>query len=160
MDKQGIRIQEIVADYFENTDNETLVSIIESFVYNLPAEKEGISKIIEKFIEDNELTTAYVNYLSDIKKQKFFLSSAPSERYMIQDIKHAMLNLSFNRLRNGIYSAEKLKKESNSKNKNNFNFIKKTLLQVFSSFNNNESYFYGKKEDAKIVEKIKSMDYE
>lgn len=161
MEKQGTRIQEIVTDYFENTDDETLVSIIESFVYHLPSEKEGISKIIEKFIEDNGLTEAYLHYLSDLRNpKKSFFRSAESDLYMIQDIHHAFLNLSFNRLRNSIYSTEKLKKESNSNNKNNFKFIKKTLLQVFSSFNNNESYFYGEKEDVKIVKKIKSMDYE
>ncbi len=48
--KNSMAIQEIISDYFKDTDNKKVILIVESFVYHKPiTEKNGISKIIENF---------------------------------------------------------------------------------------------------------------
>lgn len=99
---QAEEIQEIVIDYFKNVDDETMVHVINAFVYNKPTSQEhGVSELVEKFINDNGLKQAYVNYLIDIRRgaTAYFLKSSGSELEIIEQVKIGLLNLAFNRFR-------------------------------------------------------------
>lgn len=147
-----MQIQELVIDYFKDMDDATVSAVVDSIVYITPItdRKSKISGIIEKFLEDNGLTKAYLNYVYDYRNDSnFFNRASLSEVDMIENVKKAFLNLSYNRYRALV---EKKKEKAN-----NFNFLKKTLLEIFEHFNNNENYFYGKEEDAKMVDKIESL---
>lgn len=98
------QLQQQVFDYFADEDDKTVVAFIESFSYHRPAQKAGVGKMIEKFLKDNDLEMAYLNYVSDFvdKKSTILMRSAPSQRSMIEDIKRALFNLAFNRLRNRV----------------------------------------------------------
>lgn len=153
------QVQKIILNYFKDTDDKTLVAIIDSFVYNEPItdRTSNTSKLIEKFIDDNGLTTAYVNYLSDLRNPtKSFFSCSGSERQMIQMVIEAMLSLSYNRFRRSVRETE----TKNSTSKNNFRFIKKTVLEIFECLHRSENYIYGKEEDEKIVNKIEKLKHE
>ena len=97
-------LQELMFEYFKDTDNKTLVAFIDSFVYHQPItdRKSNISKLIEKFLKDNGLEIAYTNYLIDYvrKEEAIWLKSSGSQREMIDGLKQALLNLAFNRFRN------------------------------------------------------------
>lgn len=107
--EQQKQIQQHIIDYFKEYDNDVFVAIIDSFVYQERATK-NVSEIIEKFLTDNQLTDAYVNYISDQKDQKFFNRTSMSQGAMIDTIKTALLNASFNRLRKTIDETRKFKK--------------------------------------------------
>lgn len=142
-------VQEIVLEYFKNVDDKTIFEVIDSFVYFTPItnRKSKTSKIIEKFLEDNGLTNAYLNYVNDMtNKTKFFNKSSMSEADLIEKVRTAMLNLAYNRFRNLV-----------TKRDTNFNFLKKTVLEVFECLNNNEQYIYGKEEDTNLIAKVESM---
>lgn len=98
--EQEIQLQQIVLDYFIDVDDKTMSSIIKSFVYNEGTTDNKISLLINKFIDDNGLKTAFINYHIDLNKDpnKFhFYRSSGSELEMINTIKSAFLNLAFNR---------------------------------------------------------------
>ena len=100
-----LQIQEDIFEQFKEVDNETLCKVIKSFVYMKPTDDENISKMVTKFLEDNDLAIIYGNiymdhqdYLNNI--QRSFLRTTISERSMFDDIQIAFWNLSFNRLNN------------------------------------------------------------
>lgn len=102
MKDQFLQLQETLTEYFKDFDNPTLIKFIESFSFHLPTRDNTTGKLIEKFLKDNELELAYVNYVSDFVKResKFFSVSAPSDRLMIENIKNALNTIAFNRFRN------------------------------------------------------------
>lgn len=109
---QLIQIQEIVFEYFKDTDTATVISLTNAFAFNnVQSNDNETGKIIQKFLIDNGLETAYVNYVSDVirNEQKFFIKSESSEMQTIEQVKLAFLVLSFNRLRNEYKAPIKLK---------------------------------------------------
>lgn len=97
---QSIQIQKILIDYFKDFDDETMIKVIDSFVYDEPTTDEKISKIIEKFLADNSLTQAWCNIMLDKKEPtRFFTRSNMSEVEIINQIKNGFLNLAYNRFR-------------------------------------------------------------
>lgn len=146
------QIQEIVLNYFKDMDDKTVSAVIDAIVYLNPItdRKSKVSEVIEKFLKDNGLEMAFLNYMHDYRgESKYFYRASLSEVDMIEKIKKALLNLSYHRYRALI---EKKKEKAT-----NFNFIKKTLLEIFERFNDSEMYFYGKKEDREMVAKIESL---
>ena len=99
--KQLMELQRIVIDYFKDVDDKTIGNIIESFVYGKSTKNDKASKLIESFIKDNGIETAFVNYMIDVKAKAegkaLWLRSSYSERGIIEDIKISFLNLAFNR---------------------------------------------------------------
>jgi len=96
--EQQLQIQQQVLDYFIDTDDKTMSSIIKCFVYSESTEDDKISKLIDKFIKDNGLTQAFINHHIDLKNpDSMWLRSSLSERDMIDQIHRAFLNLAFNR---------------------------------------------------------------
>lgn len=144
------QVQEIVLDYFKNMDDKTVSDVVDSFVYNTPItdKKAKTSKIIEKFLKDNGLVKAHINYVSDYvdKENKYLMRSQMSDVDMIEKVRNAMLNLAYNRYRSLV-----------KKRDTNFIFVKNTLLEVFERLNSNENYFYGEEDDAKVVAKVEKM---
>lgn len=150
-----IQLQKIIFDYFKDVEDATLVEIVDSFVYDQPNPSSEVSKIIEKFMKDNGLETAFINYHYDKeKKNKFFDRSQLSEKSMIENVKMSLLGLSHNRFRASLNTSK-----DTSKNKTNFNYLKRELLDCYESLNRNENYFFGEKADAEIVKRITKLEY-
>lgn len=146
------QVQELILDYFKDMDDKTVYAVINSIVYFTPItdKKSNVSKIIEKFLEENGLTTAYMNYMIDYTNPSRYINRASgSEIDMIEKVRYAFLNLACNRYRDLI--------EKRETKVNNFYFLKKTILEVFECLNNNENYIYGIKEDEKLVKKVEKM---
>src|SRR5882757_9390084 len=101
MNKITLSLQKQVIEYFEQYDDKTYIQIVDAFVYNIPSNKNTkVGEIITEFIKKNGLESAYLNYVSDQRgNNKFFTRSSMSEIGMIENIKSAMLNASFNRFR-------------------------------------------------------------
>jgi hypothetical protein len=143
------QVQELVLDYFKDMDDKIVVDVVDSFVYGSPITdtKSKTSAVIEKFLKDNGLEKAYMNYMIDARGEtKFFLRATMSEVDMIEKVRNAMLNLSYNRFRAVV-----------KKRETNFNFLKKTVLEILECLNNNENYIYGKEDDEKLVAKVEAM---
>jgi len=167
------QLQKIIFDYFKDIDDATIVEIVNAFVYDVPNPKLGAGKLIEKFLEDNGLVDAHINYLYDkTDGASLFRRSSLSQSSMIENVKMSLLGLSFNRLSSNVgYDSkieaieekiqkreEKIQKIKSTANKKSFNLVKHELLRCYSSFNNNEQYFYSEKEDAKFVADIKKIE--
>jgi uncharacterized membrane-anchored protein YjiN (DUF445 family) len=143
------QVQELVLDYFKDMDDKTISEVVDSFVYATPItdRKSKTSKVLEKFLTDNGLVQAFTNYMIDYKNpSRYFSRASMSEVDMIEKVRNAMLNLSFNRYRALV-----------SKRETNFNFLKKNLLEIFERLNNNDNYYFGEKEDEKFVAKVEAM---
>lgn len=96
--EQQLQIQELVLNYFESTDDLDVALVINSFVYENKSPNTKISKLIEKFLADNGLTQAFINLSIDkANPDRLFSRSSGSESDMIEQVKIALLNLSFNR---------------------------------------------------------------
>lgn len=146
------RVQELVLDYFKDIDDTTVSAVVDAMVYFNPItdRKSKASEVIEKFLKDNGLEQAFLNYTHDYRSEsKYFNRASLSEIDMVEKVKNAFLNLSYNRYRVLVNK----KKEKTS----NFNFMKKRLLEIFECLNNNENYIYSKEDDAKMVAKIEAM---
>ncbi len=99
---QLIQIQEIVFDYFKDVDNKTLTRIVDAFVFHQAIKPDtDAGKLVEKFLADNELEMAYIDYVYDYvdKKSTVFSRSNSSQTQIIEYIKTAFLTLSYNRFR-------------------------------------------------------------
>lgn len=149
-------IQEEIIDYFKDYDNQTISHFINSFIYFKPAYNDKISKLLEKFLEDNGLINAYLNYTSDARGENQFLNKASgSEVDIINKVMNALFNLCYNRFRNDLDDNDKV----NKLNKKNFNLLKKSLFECYESLNRSENYFYGKEEDKKMVDLISQLKF-
>jgi hypothetical protein len=146
------QIQELVLDYFKDIDDITVSTVVDAIVYMNPItdRKSKASEVIEKFLSDNGLADSFLKYMHDYRNEsKYFLRASISDVDMIENVKRALLNLSYNRYR--------LLMEKKKERATNFNFMKRTLLEIFECLNNNENYIYGKEDDKKMVAKIEAM---
>lgn len=105
MKNTALQIQEDIFEQFKDVDNETLCKFIKSFVYMKPTNDESISKMVTKFLEDNDLSIIYGNIYMDHQdylkgNSRNFLRTTISERSMFDDLQIAFWNLAFNRLNN------------------------------------------------------------
>ena len=90
------QIQTIVYDWFDTYDDATVTAFISSFIYMQPAKNENISSLIDKFLDDNGLKNAYVNNLSDSRRNAngenvYFNSCSRSDKNMLIDIQSSLL---------------------------------------------------------------------
>ena len=93
-------IQEDLFDYFKDVDNKMLSDFIDVFVYHNITTDSKISKLSEKFLEDNGLTNAYINYMHDRDNPKqYFRRASMSDSSMVDQIKSALLSIAYNRFR-------------------------------------------------------------
>lgn len=137
-DKQMLTLQKSILNYFENTSDDDFVAFIESFVYNKGTKKSSVSKMISKFLEDNGLTKAFMNYVSDQRNpDQYFKRASGSDITMIESIKWALLNVAFNRYRSisDIYQVKKKIKEEHAEMKR----LITTLMDAGSTDRYNET---------------------
>lgn len=154
MNNQSIQIQKIVFDYFRDVEDETILDITNSFTFTQPATNPKVSELVTKFLQDQKLEKVYVNYLSDLRgDSKFSRVSSHSDCALIEDIKTALLVLSFNRA----FNSKNKKVTAESETKKNLKFLKSKCLEILRCLNDNENYIYGKEEDEALVEKIEKI---
>lgn len=93
-------IQETLFDYFDKISDRVLVEFIDSFVYDRVNPSEETSKLIEKFLKDNGLEQAFINYQHDLNNpEAFFRRSSWSQIDMMNNVRNGLLSLAFNRFR-------------------------------------------------------------
>jgi hypothetical protein len=92
-------IQEDLIDYFKDLDDTTFIDVIDILVYHKGTSDVNISTIAHKFLEDNGLHEAYINYLGELKKTDIMFVSHPTDIRMIEQIKQSLLSISHNRFR-------------------------------------------------------------
>lgn len=153
MIEQSIQIQKILIDYFKDFDDETMIKVIDSFVYKEPTTDEKISKIIEKFLADNSLTQAWCNIMLDKKEpRRFFTRSNMSEVEIINQITNGFLNLAYNRFRCSNIELKLAKNETNitKRNLNIANLEKKIAINELKLEKLNKSIETNEMSDVKI----------
>ena len=102
-----LQVQELVLKYFEKVDDQTMSVIIDCFVYEgKTTNNQKVSKLVEQFLADNELTITYANYIYDTKSTNYFNRASSSEVAMIEQIKLSLLNISHNRFRKLAFKPE------------------------------------------------------
>ncbi len=100
-------IQENIFDYFKDTEDSVLIKFINCFVYNNSTTETEISKMIEKFLEDNGLVAVFCNYQLDLTEpQSFFRRTTMSQAGMIDQIKQSLLSIAFNRFKTHLESCQ------------------------------------------------------
>ena len=98
-DNQQVQMQKLIFNYFIDYDDKTVVEFINCFVYSEVNPRKEVSELLHKFLKDQDLELAYADYISDRRgDSKYWLKSNPSDIETINQIFHALLNISFNRL--------------------------------------------------------------
>lgn len=91
-------LQEELQEYFKHIDDSTFVQIVTSFAFFKSTDNTKVRALIEKFLEDNDLTKAYSNYYMDlVSPNTFFNRSSLAESNIIENIRLCLLALSHNR---------------------------------------------------------------
>jgi hypothetical protein len=98
-----IELQEDLFEYFKDVDDKTLVDFCDVFIFELGTEDSKISAFSEKFLLENGLVEAYLNYMREKQKAHKLFIGVTSDMAMIEDIKRALLVLSYNRLQRIIH---------------------------------------------------------
>lgn len=99
MDKL-VETQKILDKQLSHLDDKTFVQLVDCFCYDTPTKSTRISKILERFIEDNDLFEVVANARYDREHPEgFFLRSSLSQRQTLENIKVSLVSLSHNRFR-------------------------------------------------------------
>ena len=108
--KQQKSLQFAVIDYFKDTPDELFTQIVDSFVYNKGTTNDKVGKIVGKFLKDNGVEQAYINYRIDFTDEaRIFKRSSLTERDMIEQLKNAFLNAAYNRFASNVKLLEDAK---------------------------------------------------
>jgi hypothetical protein len=103
-DKQFKSLQQQVLDFFKDENDDTFIQVVDSFCYGETTKNSKIGALISKFLKENDLEIAFVNYVSDYRSkdggQRIFRRSSGSDITMIESVKLALMNVAFNRFRN------------------------------------------------------------
>lgn len=97
-----IEIQEDLFEYFKDMNDINFIAVVDKIVYHNGDSNSETSKLCEKFLEDNGLVEAYLNYIMEMNKQHSFFLKHPSDIEMIENIKRSLLSLSYNRFRRSL----------------------------------------------------------
>lgn len=95
-------IQEILFEFFKDVPNSQFVKFVDCFVYDDPGNNldPKVSELLEKFLEENDLVEAHLNYFKELREpQEFFRRLSDSDLKMIQTIKTSLLSVAFNKFR-------------------------------------------------------------
>lgn len=90
-------LQEDLLEYFKDMDNNTFAKVVTKLVYHQGDEDTRTSELVLKFLQDNGLEKAYMNYIYNMK-QRYMIRDL-SDVQMIENVKSALLSLAFNRFR-------------------------------------------------------------
>lgn len=92
-------IQEDLQEYFKDTDDKTFIAVCDVLVFHMSTNDSNISSLATKFLEDNGLNEAYVNYIVEMDKPSSLWLRHVTDIEMIENIKRALLGLSYMRMR-------------------------------------------------------------
>lgn len=162
-----LRIQELVQNHFEETNHELFIEIVDTFVYEKGTTNSAVSEAITNFLKEMDIEDDYLEYIR-IKDRKSYFKDFTLIT-LFDNIRLAMLNTSHNNAR---WYFKKIKEENDCKIKLlestirvkesevkiseiKVDFLCGKLLYILENMNNNEMYFYGKEDDAKLVTLVK-----
>jgi hypothetical protein len=95
----NIRVQKLVLDYFKDHSDYVIAGVVRTIVYDEPC-TTAIQAIVDKFLSDNGITTAYKKYKSDqANPKRSFNSVSGAELNILSSMQQALLNLIVNRYR-------------------------------------------------------------
>jgi hypothetical protein len=103
-------------EYFKNTSDKDFVLFMNSFVFfkGVSNDEEGrrISKLLSKFLDDNDIVDTYMNYYYDVINTEItsFKRSNYSERIFIEDMFTCLFQISHNKLRDKVFEPIKVQK--------------------------------------------------
>lgn len=160
MKDDSVRIQELVQEYFEKTDFELFVQIVDTFVYEEGTSNPLVSEQIQKFLKEMEIEQEFITFLT--QKTKSFVDQTINE--LFYNIKIAMLVTSHNKtrqlLKDESYKRKELKRNENCEKKELKEKVVKLgnmLVGIYSCLNRNETYMDSKEKDQQIIEEVKKM---
>jgi hypothetical protein len=163
------QIQKLVQDYFENTDPELFIKVVDVFVYEQGTDDSEVTGLITKFLNDMDISKDHATYFFERDKQNYFKDFTLIT--FIENIKLAMLNTSHNNAR-WYFKRNKTKHQSEidilnatikadkaayKYEKTKADYFGDKLEEILTRLNYSESYFYGEKEDKKLLEVIKKF---
>ncbi len=94
-------IQENLFEWFKDIPDKDVIDFISTFVYGEVNPRIEISKLIGRFLEENKLSLDYINYLWDIDNpDSSWRRTSIGTVDIINNIRHGLLSLAFNRYRN------------------------------------------------------------
>jgi len=99
-------IQEDIFDYFKDVDDETFISVVDIIVYHNSSKDGKATKLATKFLDEQGLGEAYVNYIQELNRPSSMWLRNVSDVEMIEKIKRAFLGLAYNRLRNNFLKSK------------------------------------------------------
>lgn len=99
MANQLQEIQEDLMEYFKDIDDKTFIGIVDVIVYQLGTTDSNISKLSEKFLTDNGLSEAYLNYILEMKHPSKFFQPNPTDVRMIEDVNVSLISIGFIRFK-------------------------------------------------------------
>lgn len=103
-------------EYFQNTSDKDLVLFMNSFIFfkGVTNDEEGrrMSKMLSKFLDDNDINEPYMNFYYDFINTEItsFKRCNYSERIFIEDIFTCLFQISYNRLRDRAFEPIKVEK--------------------------------------------------
>ena len=89
-----IRIQEIVFEYCDKLTSNELITIIDGFVFN-----KIRNTLIDSFLNEMDGLSSYINHLSDIEKNPYFLKCSGSDLQHLELLNRALFLYSYNKYR-------------------------------------------------------------
>lgn len=99
-------IQQDLIEYFKDMDDDTFIALVDMLAFHKGTSDIKLSRLAEKFLNDNGLHEAYVNYSLAMNKPNNFFQRHPSDIQMIVEIKQSLLSLSHNRFRRSMRKAK------------------------------------------------------
>ncbi len=106
MADQMQEIQEDLIEYFKDMDDKTFMDVCDVIAFHLSTNDSKISQLAEKFLSDNGLHQAYLNYLMELKNPSTMFARHPSDVELIGQIKQSLLALAYNRFRRSMSKAK------------------------------------------------------
>jgi hypothetical protein len=80
-------------------DDDTFIKVVDMLAFHKGTSDIKLSRLTEKFLNDNGLHQAYINYTLAMNKPNQFFQQHPTDIEMIVEIKQSLLALSHNRFR-------------------------------------------------------------
>lgn len=107
-------IQEDLMEYFKDIDDKTFIAIVDVIVYQLGTTDSNISKLSEKFLTDNGLSEAYLNYILELKNPSKFFQANPTDVRMIEDVNVSLISIGFIRFKRMLRNSNVVTKPKNN----------------------------------------------
>lgn len=142
-------LDKLVHEYFNNINNKEFINFIDIFCYGNKEQDVSTIKLLEKFLKDNDLETAYINECFDNNNpDRYFRKCTLSQIGMLNDVRTCLLSESYRRL----VKNETILKSISKK----YLKLKNHILNVYYHLNNNEIYMESKIIDSLFIKNLKN----